>query len=215
MKILYIVGAGGFGREVLWMLERINKIKPTWKIEGFIDDDKSIHGVVINGYPVLGGCDYFSFIDEESWVVCSIGATKIKKAVVKKLSEYFNVKFATIIDPSVVMSKRVEIGEGCIICANTIITVDIKIGKHVIVNLDCTVGHDDVIGDYVTVYPSVNISGNVVVGELVELGTGTQVIQGKTIGEGSIIGAGAVVVKNIPEKCVAFGSPAKPIKYFE
>lgn len=82
-----------------------------------------------------------------------------------------------------------------------------------IINLDCTLGHNDVIGDFVTIYPSVNGSGNVSVGECCELGTGMQIIQGKSIGDYSIVGAGAVVVKNIPSKCTAVGSPAKPIKF--
>ena len=49
----------------------------------------------------------------------------------------------------------------------------------------------------------------------VELGTGMQIIQGKAIGDYSIIGAGAVVVKDIPARCTAVGSPAKPIKYHD
>ena len=111
------------------------------------------------------------------------------------------------------MSDRVFIGEGSIICAGSIITVDIRIGKHVILNLDCTVGHDACLEDFVTVYPSVNVSGNVLVEECAELGTGTQIIQGKKIGAQTIVGAGAVVVKDLPEKCTAVGSPAKPIKF--
>ena len=41
-----------------------------------------------------------------------------------------------------------------------------------------------------------------------------QIIQGKNIGSQSIIGAGAVVVKDIPKRCTAVGSPAKPIRFF-
>ena len=108
-----------------------------------------------------------------------------------------------------------KIGDGSIICAGTIATVDIEIGKHVIVNLDCTIGHDAKLEDYVTVYPSVNISGFVTVGEETEIGTGTQIIQGIKIGRESIIGAGAVVLKELPEKCTAVGSPAKVIKFRE
>ena len=76
------------------------------------------------------------------------------------------VRFATIVDPSVILSKSVSIGEGTIICAGTIATVDISIGKHVIINLDCTLGHDDVIGDFVTICPSVNVSGNVIMNNI-------------------------------------------------
>jgi sugar O-acyltransferase (sialic acid O-acetyltransferase NeuD family) len=126
-----------------------------------------------------------------------------------------DIKFGTVIDPSVEMSDLVTIGEGTIICAHTIITVNIEIGSHVIINLDCTVGHDAVLQDFVTLYPSVNVSGITNTGHAVELGTGMQIIQGKTVGDYSIVGAGAVVVKDIPAKCTAVGSPAKPIKFFE
>lgn len=215
LKKLYIVGSGGFGREVLWLVQRINNLIPTWEVVGFIDDNETLHGTRQDNYLVLGDCDYFTELNEEVWVICSIGSAKAKKAVIDRLSEMEHVKFATLIDPSVIMSERVVIGEGTVICAGTIVTVDIQIGKHVVLNLDCTVGHDAVIEDYVTIYPSVNISGNVVVGQGTELGTGCQVIQGKNIGKQSVIGAGAVVVRDIPDRCTAVGSPAKPIKFFE
>lgn len=215
LKDLYIIGAGGFGREVAWLVERINEIEPTWNLKGFIDDNTAIHGSLQDDYSVVGGCDYLMNITQEVWVVCAVGSAKIRQKIIEKLKNYANVKFATLIDPSVMRSERVDIGEGSIICAGTIITVDISIGSHVIINLDCTIGHDDIIHDFVTIYPSVNVSGNVVVGECAELGTGMQIIQGKSIGRESIIGAGAVVIRDIPEKCTAIGSPAKPIKFFE
>ena len=211
LKNLIIVGASGFGREVAWLVERINAVTPTWNLLGFIDDNADIQGKEIGGYPVLGTSNC-SDKYPDAYFVCAIGASKVRKTVIEKLG---NVKFATLIDPSVMLSKRVTIGEGTIICAGTIITVDITIGNHVIINLDCTVGHDAVLHDFVTVYPSVNISGNTDIGECTEMGTGMQIIQGKTVGAYSIVGAGAVVVKDIPEKCTAVGSPAKPIKFFD
>ena len=215
LKELYIVGVGGFGREVAWLVERINAVNPVWDLKGFIDDDKSIQGTLKDGYLVVGDSEYLLNIPREVWVVCAIGASKTRKRVVEKLSQGSNIKFATVIDPSVICSERVTIGNGTIICAGTIITVDISIGSHVIINLDCTIGHDDSICDYVTLYPSVNVSGNVNLGECVEIGTGTQIIQGKNVGKESIVGAGAVVVRDIPEKCTAVGCPAKPIKFIE
>lgn len=210
MKDLYIIGAGGFGREVAWLVERINKVNPTWNIKGFIDDNESLWGTKEDAYNVVGGCDYLKTLGDV-YAVCAVGSARVRKIIIGKLKGS-NVKFATVIDPAAIVSNRVEVGEGTIICAGTIITVDIKIGNHVIINLDCTLGHDDVIADYVTVYPSVNISGNVTVGECSELGTGMQIIQGKNIAPNTIVGAGAVVVKDLNESGTYVGSPAKRIK---
>ena len=215
MKDLIIVGASGFGREVAWLVERINRKRKTWNLLGFIDDSKEIQNKLINSYPVLGMIDDIKKYQDVFFVV-AIGSSSTREMVVDRISTHIrDVKFGLLIDPSVEVSDSVKIGEGSIICANTVITVNITIGKHVIVNLDCTIGHDAVLNDFVTVCPSSNISGNTDIGYASELGTGMQIIQGKKIGEKSIVGAGAVVVSDIPEKCTAVGIPAKPIRFFE
>lgn len=214
-KKLIIIGASGFGREVAWLVERINTVKNEWEIVGFIDDNPEIKNKQINGYKVLGCLEDLKNYSD-CYFACAIGASKTREVVVNKLlSINPKVKFATLVDPSVVRSSLISIGEGSIICASNILTVNITIGQHVIINLDCTVGHDAILEDFVTVYPSVNISGNTKFAKCVELGTGTQVIQGKTVGEYTIIGAGAVVVKDLPARCTAVGLPAKPIKFEE
>lgn len=215
MKDLIIIGASGFGREVAWAVERQNKVNPTWNLLGFIDDNEAIQDNEINSYKVLGKTeDVVNY--PNAYFVCAVGASKIREKIINRVKELNpSIKFGTVIDSSVEMSDFVTIGEGSIICAHTIITVNISIGNHVIINLDCTIGHDTVLHDFVTIYPSVNVSGNTDIGHACELGTGMQIIQGKTVGEYSIVGAGAVVVKDIPSKCTAVGSPAKPIKFFE
>ena len=50
MKKLYIIGAGGFGREIAWLVERINVNSDEWKIEGFLDDNIMLHGSKEGGY---------------------------------------------------------------------------------------------------------------------------------------------------------------------
>lgn len=210
MKDLYIIGAGGFGREVAWIVERINSIKPTWNLKGFIDDNETLWGSKEGEYHVFGGCEYLSAL-EDVYAVCAVGSSNVRKKIIEKLSDT-SVKFATLVDPSVLYSNSVKIGEGAIVCAGTIITVNVNIGDHVIVNLDCTIGHDAVIDDFVTIYPSVNVSGNVLIGECSELGTGTQIIQGKKVISNTIIGAGAIVVKDCIESGTYVGSPAKKIK---
>ena len=212
MKDLVIIGAGGFGREVAWLIERINQVKEEWNLMGFVDDNDEIQNKEVNGYKVIGNIEWLQ--QQEIYVVNAIGDPITKKKIIERLNESKNT-YPVLIDPSVIYSNRVTFGEGSIICAANILTVDIKIGKHVIINLDCTIGHDAKLRDYTTVLPSVNVSGFVETGECVSIGTGSAVIQGVKIGENTVVGAGAVVVKELPANCVAVGSPAKPIKFHE
>jgi len=210
MKKIVIIGAGGFGREVAWLIERINKIEPTWELIGFVDDRADLLGTIVGGYSVLGNCDWLNDQKDELYAVCAIGSSKARKEVIHKLK---GVLFATLVDPKADMSHRIKMGEGCIICSNTIMTVDITVGSHVLINIDCTISHDVILEDFVSISPSVNISGQVVLEECVEMGVGSQIIQGLKIGKGTIVGAGAVVIKDLPRECTAVGVPAKPIKF--
>lgn len=207
MKDLIIIGAGGFGREVSWLVERINDVKQEWNLLGFVDDNPDIQSKIIDKYRIIGKiCDLRNYPD--AYTVCCIANTAIRKKIVGKVTN----SFATLIDPSAIISPKVEIGEGSVICAGAVITVDIKIGEHNIVDVNSTIGHDAVLEDFVTLYPSVNVSGNTFIKSGAELGTGTQVIQGLTVGENTIVGAGAVVNRSLPDNCTAVGVPAKVIK---
>ena len=129
-----IIGAGGIGREVTFIIEEINKQTPTLNILGFIDDNKEIHGKVINGYSVLGDLSYLDNYhekEEKPEVVISIANYNVKKNIVLKLNNRFN--FATIIHPEVSIHNTVTIGNGSIIYKGVIMTTNITIGNHVIV----------------------------------------------------------------------------------
>ena len=215
MRNLIIIGVGGLGREIAWVVERINKENPRWNFLGYLDDNPAVQNTIVNNYPVLGTIDD-AIRYPEACFVCTIGASKIREKVVNRVKALLpQAQFATLIDPSVKMSDFVNIGEGTIICADSILTVNITIGSHVLINLDCTIGHDALIHDFATLYPSVNVSGTTEIGYCSELGTGMQIIQGKRIGDYCVVGAGAVVIRDIPSKCTAVGSPAKPIKFFD
>lgn len=212
MKDLYIVGAGGFGREVLWLVQRINEKNEEWAVKGFLDDTPAMHGKILNDYQVLGSIELLKDLNEV-YVACAIGSSKVRERVIDNIRKINpSVKFATLVDPSVIKSETVKIGEGSIICAGTIITVNIDIGRHNIINLDCTIGHDAVLADFVTLYPSVNVSGAVTIGNGCECGTGSQLIQGISVCDLAIIGAGAVLVKDIVEAGTYVGVPVKKVK---
>lgn len=215
MKDIAIFGVGGFGREVLTLIEDINKTKPTYRIVGFFDDGHE-KGEMVNGYPVLGKTQELNQWPTDISIAISIGNPEIKKRVIDKISNP-NVNYPTLIHPNVIIGDwdYVKIGKGCIICAGNMITTNIEIGSFVILNLGCTVGHDTVIKDYAAFMPSCNVSGEVLIEEGVYCGTGVKIINHTSIGKYATVGAGAVVTKPIPGHCTAVGVPAKVVKIKE
>lgn len=212
MKDLIILGAGDFGREVTWLVERINQQAATWNLLGFVDDNAAKMPSVIDGYPVLGPMAYLQTLTNEAYVVCSVGTGRVRKRIMDTVLTQKNLHPATLIDPAVIVGRNVRIGEGCVVCAGTILAISSVLSDHVIINLNCTLGHDSVLESYCTVHPGSNLSGKVRVGACTDIGTGTKVIQGTTIHPNCIIGAGAVVVRDLTEPGTYVGVPAVRIK---
>lgn len=210
MKDIVIIGAGGFGREVEWLINRINEKYSTYNIIGFIDDNEELLDKEIGHSKVICNIEQLSKRNKKTCVAIAIGNTVIRKKIYDRLKNNKNLDFPNLIDPSVIVGET-ELGIGNIICANTVMTVNVKIKNFSIINLDCTIGHDDIFDDFVTLYPSVNVSGGVHIGKCSEIGTGTQIIQQHNIINNVIVGAGAVVVKDIEESGTYIGVPAKKI----
>lgn len=215
MEKIVFFGTGGFAREVHEIIESLNEqwsmVQQKLSMLGFLDGNEEMHGKEVHGLPVLGGLEWLK-TNKDVGVVVAIGNPGVKRKIVQQIKQIGGIKFPSIIDSRAIIGSRVKLGEGCIICANTIITTDIDIKDFVILNLSCTIGHDTIIEDYVTVAPGANISGNVIIKEGTDIGTASAIIQGKTIGAWSIIGAGAVVVKDTPNNVTAVGNPSKVIK---
>jgi len=204
-----IIGASGFGREVLWTIRECNKTTKAFNILGFIDDNPSIHKKLINGMPVLGDLSWLlSNYKNDVKCVIAIADCKIREKIAITL-EKNNFEFPIIIHPSTHFSDYVEIGCGTIIQAGCIITVDSKIGKHVHLNLHTTVGPDSVFNDFVTLNPGVHVNGKTMIEKGVNVGTGTVMKQGIRIGKWSVIGAGTVLINNVPEFSLCVGVPGK------
>lgn len=210
-KSLIIIGGGGFAREVIWLVKNCSD---EWQIEGILDDNSALQGQIFCEIPVIGvvnDCSKYPY----AYFIVAVGTTRTRKSIVSRMLSIGEVRYATLIHPSVMMSKYVEIGEGSILTAGVILTTNITLGKHNIVNLACTIGHDVMTGDFCTFAPQASVSGNVNIGSGVELGTGAIVIQGVEIATGSFIGAGSIVSKDISENVFAAGSPARQIKSME
>lgn len=204
MDKIVIVGSSGFAEEIKWLITRINMDNEKWNFLGYIDID--------NKEGVIGDDELLAEYNEKLAVVIAVADCTLRRKLYEKYKQNSNLYFPNLVDPSVQFSRDLILGEGNIICANSILTVKVKMGNFNIVNLNCTIGHEVNILDYVTLNPAVNVSGNATLQDGAFVGTGTQILQGKKVGENSVIGAGAVVTSDIPELCTAVGIPAKVIK---
>jgi sugar O-acyltransferase (sialic acid O-acetyltransferase NeuD family) len=211
---IVIVGTGGFGREVHMSLNFIQKKFENFEILGYLDDNRSLNGKLINNLKVLGGLEWFNDNNLDN-IKCTItiGNPAIRKKIVEKLKS--NLIHQTIIHPSIICSETSTIGIGTILQPGSIITVNTKIGNYVHVNLHSTIGHDCVVEDYVTINPGVHINGNTTIGEGTFVGSGASLKEGISIGKWCIIGAGSVVLNDVPDYTMYAGVPAKFKKKLE
>jgi len=215
MQPVAIIGAGGFAREVLDIFDAVNQDKPQYEVLGYIVDPQfGSPGTVINGLPILGGFEWLSARAESVYVICGVGPSHHRFRLVKR-AEVLGCRFATIVHPTAVLTRWIQIGQGVVIAAGCILTNQIKLGNHVQVNLDCTIGHDATLGNFVTLAPGVHVSGNVTIEEGAYVGTGANIIEKLKIGRWSIVGAGSVIVKDVPPNTTVVGVPAKVIKEHE
>lgn len=202
-----IFGAGGFGREVAWL---ISELHGTAARIAFVVDESERTLSSVSSYPVMasGLIDYRTAPP----ITVAVGAPRARFEIVERLS-LRGARFGTLIDRSARCSSKVRIGAGTVFCAGSIATVDVNIGAHVHVNLNSTIGHDVEIDDYVTLSPGVHVSGNVIIRRFAFIGTGATIINGKpgapiTIGEGAIVAAGACVTRDVPAGAMVAGVPA-------
>jgi sugar O-acyltransferase (sialic acid O-acetyltransferase NeuD family) len=210
LRPLIIVGASGFGREVACLVKDINKIKPTWSLLGLVDDN--LQGKTVEGFPILGPVASLSELYPKPLVAIAIADPSSRKRLVETITGY-GLQFATLIHPSVSMSDYVRIGEGSIICRNTLFTTNIEIGNHCIINVNCSCGHDTVVNEFSSIMSHTAVAGDVTIGAGCYFGLHCTVINKVKLGSWSTYGAGTVIVKDMPDYVTAVGVPARVIKH--
>jgi len=208
MKPLIFLGAGGHSRVLL----DIATLRG-FKVLGFSVPDKSESEIM--GYPVLGNDDNILSRDpSEALLVNGLGS-------IVSLERRFEVydrfsrngfHFATLIHPSAVVAEGCDLGEGVQVMAGAIIQPGSSVGENSIVNTRAAIDHDCIIGSHVHVCPGVTLSGGVKIGTCAHIGTGATIIQSLTVGEWSLVGAGSVVIRNVGNRQMVVGVPAKVVK---
>lgn len=209
MKNLFIIGAGGCGREVFQWAKDIQREKKTWNSIRFLDDDpqrlngfglKDAMAGTIKGYQPCSG-------DE---IICAIGDPVTRLSLCNEFRQKGAI-FANIIHPTVIVADDARLGTGVIICPRTIISTNVQIGDFVLMNTFCIAGHDVTIERGCTLSAQCDLMGGAYLEEASFLGSGARIFPDMRVGTKAKIGAGSVVIRNVPANVSVFGNPARQI----
>ena len=211
MKSIAIFGSSGHARVIVDLAEKVG----CYRIAGFIDSFRP-KGQDECGYPVLGCEADLPSIQSQYGVeglLIAIGDNWMRSRAwerVRAITE--NLPLLTAVHPSAQVGRDVHIGPGSVLLAGSIVNSGARIGTGCILNTNSSLDHDCEMGDFSSLGPGVTIGGNVQIGRYSAIGLSASIIHGITIGEHTVIGAGALVVRDMPEFVVAYGTPARAIR---
>lgn len=211
---ILIVGAGGFGRETIDVVEALNRAPggPTYSLEGVVDDNPAVFDLDLlrsMGVKYLGTVDdVLSSMAREVRYLVGIGSPSVRERI-DRLFRDLGFLPGSAIHPTAVIGSEFQTKPGTVICAGAQISTNVRLGGHVHINPGAIVGHDVQLADYVSINPGAIVSGHVEVHSKALLGAGAVVLQGLAVGEEALVGAGAVVVKDVAAGAIVKGVPAR------
>ncbi len=200
-----VVGAGGFGREIICWVEDCHAAGTLPRLGGFIDDVTDS----LPGYDVqrIGTVQDYAPQSGDLFIV-ALGEPAKKRKVVEMLQTRGG-RFATLLHPTVTVVRTATIGEGVIMCPYAMAMPDSRAERFVTILNYSGMGHDAVVGEFSTLSSVVDVTGRVRVGANVTVGSGARLLPGITVGDGATIGAGAVVVRSVKPGMTVYAPPAK------
>jgi sugar O-acyltransferase (sialic acid O-acetyltransferase NeuD family) len=209
--ILIIVGAAGHGLVVHDIIAQTGR----YEVVGFLDSGKPA-GMAHAGLKVLGPVEAVAGLSlQHAFTECvvAIGHNATRRACVERVSTACPaMNFPAVVHPSAMVAPGVMLGEGTVVMAGVMINPGCVIGRHCILNTGSHLDHESRLEDYASLAPGVVTGGNVQVGPGTAICLGALVINGIHIGSDVVVGAGALVMHDLPDACVAYGSPACRIR---
>ncbi len=209
MLDLIIFGVGGLSKDVHFIVDYINKIKPTFNLRGFLDDNVN-QPSLINGVPYLGSSDYINTINYNVQIVIAVSNPIVIKKINELGSKNEYVEFPNLIHPTAIIDNQfLKMGRGNIFNAGCIVSRNVVIGDFNIFNNNDCIGHDVQIGHMNMFSPKAQISGNVLIGNENFFGLNASIIQNKSVGNFNFVGACSLLTKSLKDNRRVFGIPAR------
>jgi len=203
---ILVVGAGGFGREVLqWA-------RAAWpdrvaRIAGFLSDDPSRLADHDSGLTIVASPE--GFVPEPGdALLLAIGIPAVRRRVAEAL-QLRGAKFLTLIHPTAIVAPTAEIGEGSILCPYSIVSDSARVGRCALLNYHASLGHDASVGEYAVLSPYATLGGNAQIAEDVFLGMHASVGPSRRIGARSKVSANSCALADAPTDSIIYGVPGR------
>ncbi|WP_461106190.1 acetyltransferase [Tessaracoccus terricola] len=211
LEPLVMVGASGFGREALDVVNAMRHAGSHVRVIGVVDDqpsEQSLERLHLRGIEYLGTSDEWLSGPNSTRYVLGIGSPRVRRRLVERFQRTGRAAF-TAIHPSATYGSLISVGEGSVICAGATISTNVTLGMHVHINPAVTIGHDSILEDFVSVNPGAVVSGEVRVQSQALIGAGAIVLQNLVVGVGTIVGAAALLTKDAPAGVTVKGVPGR------
>lgn len=211
MQNIVIFGASGHGSVVLDCIEKEAK----YQVIGFVDSFKT-KGTEHNGYTVLGSEYDLPQIIEEYEVfggIVAIGDNWNRSLIVDRIAKIVpDFNYVSAVHPNAEIGKEVQLGDGSVIMPGVMVNANAIIGNHCILNTSSSLDHNGLMNHFSSLAPNVCAGGNLILGKGSAICLGSNIIENITIGAHTVIGAGSLVVGNIGDHLLVYGSPAKIVR---
>lgn len=217
-KRIVILGGKGIGMIAAYVASKLQE----FEILGFLNDGVPIGKTQgkFKSFPVIGrSWQVHEFISQEdTYAIVAYKTMKKERVQWEKLIE-LNIpreKLANLIHRSTKIPYGFcGLGRGLLIAPGVQISPDAVISDNCILLGDSFIGHDSFLDKYVSIANNASVGARVKIGKAVHVGSNATIRQGVTIGKFSLIGMGSVVLKDVPEKAIVAGVPAKQIGEIE
>jgi UDP-N-acetylbacillosamine N-acetyltransferase len=213
MEKIIIWGASGHAKVVADIIH----ICRIYEIAGFLDNiNLERHGELFCESQIFCGSEYLDtmFRSGVRHAIVGFGDCEARLKLAQVVREK-GFSLANAIHPQAIISRDVQIGAGTVIVAAAVVNPGTTIGENVIINTSASIDHDCLISSGVHICPGVHLGGGTSIGEGTWIGIGTIIKDHVKIGAHTLVGAGSLVLKDIPDNVVAYGSPAKIIRTYK
>lgn len=206
--VLGIYGYGGHGLEVEELARVINLKENRWEKIIFVDDAKD----KIDNEKIFSFEDIISkYSPKDIEFMTGIGEPVIREKLYNKVKEK-DYNFAILVHPSASVAESAVLEEGTMVAHNAFVSIKAHLFTNALVQPLACVHHECSVGRNSVVSTSAVMGGNSSLGYNSFIGLGASVKQGISVGNGSVVGMGAVVIKNVSDRVMVVGNPARAIK---